>query len=188
MICFPALQAKEFDASNSAMNITEARARSIAFTQPIYRIPTMLVAKTGENLAPTAEGLKGKNIGVLQGSIQETYAKKHWEPQGVTVTSYQDQNQVYNDMVAGRLDGTLVMSAAGQSGFLDKPQGKGFGFVGKPVEDDAILGSGIGYGLRKDDAQLKQSLDAAIAKVQGDGTIKKLAEKYFPGIDVSAKP
>ena len=49
----------------------------------------------------------------------------------------------------------------------------GFGFVGKPVEDDAILGSGIGYGLRKDDAQLKQSLDAAIAKVQGDGTIKK---------------
>ncbi|MGC0808834.1 ABC transporter substrate-binding protein [Pantoea agglomerans] len=184
----PALQAKKFDAINSAMNITEARARSIAFTQPIYRIPTMLVAKTGENLAPTAEGLKGKNIGVLQGSIQETYAKKHWEPQGVTVTSYQDQNQVYNDMVAGRLDGTLVMSAAGQSGFLDKPQGKGFGFVGKPVEDDAILGSGIGYGLRKDDTQLKQSLDAAIAKVQGDGTIKKLAEKYFPGIDVSAKP
>ncbi|HBV91036.1 MAG TPA: ABC transporter substrate-binding protein, partial [Pantoea sp.] len=27
-----------------------------------------------------------------------------------------------------------------------------------------------------------------IAKVQGDGTLKKLAEKYFPGIDVSAKP
>ncbi|SUB16701.1 Lysine-arginine-ornithine-binding periplasmic protein precursor [Pantoea agglomerans] len=43
----PALQAKKFDAINSAMNITEARARSIAFTQPIYRIPTMLVAKTG---------------------------------------------------------------------------------------------------------------------------------------------
>jgi len=184
----PALQAKKFDAINSAMNITEARAKSIGFTQPIYRIPTMLVAKTGQKLAPTADALKGKNIGVLQGSIQETYAKKHWESQGVTVTSYQDQNQVYNDMVAGRLDGTLVMSAAGQSGFLDKPQGKGFGFIGKPVEDDAILGSGIGFGLRKDDTQLKQSLDTAIAKVQTDGTVKKLAEKYFPGIDVSVKP
>lgn len=184
----PALAAKKFDAINSAMNITEARMKSIGFTQPIYRIPNMLIAKKGSGLLPTVESLKGKNIGVLQGSVQETYAKKHWEPQGVTVTPYQDQNQVYNDMVAGRLDGTLVMSAAGQSGFLDKPQGKGFGFVGKPVEDDAILGSGIGYGLRKDDAQLKQSLDAAIAKVQGDGTIKKLAEKYFPGIDVSAKP
>lgn len=183
----PALQAKKFDAINSAMNITEARAKNIDFTRPIYRIPTMLVGKEGQKMEPTAAALKGKNIGVLQGSIQETYAKKHWESQGVTVTAYQDQNQVYNDMVAGRLDGTLVMSAAGQSGFLDKPQGKGFAFIGKPVEDDAILGSGIGFGLRKGDANLKQNLDAAIAKVQSDGTVKKLAEKFFPGIDVSVK-
>ncbi len=88
-------------------------------------------------------------------------------------------------MVAGRLDGTLVMSAAGQSGFLEKPQGKGFAFVGRPVEDDKILGTGIGFGLRKDDAQLKQKLDAAIEKVQNDGTVSKLAKKFFPGIDVS---
>jgi len=184
----PALSAKKFDAINSAMNITEARAKSIGFTNPIYRIPSMVVGKTDSGLTDaTPEALKGKNIGVLQGSIQETYAKKHWEPNGVNVTSYQDQNQVYNDMVAGRLDGTLVMSAAGQSGFLDKPQGKGFGFIGKAVDDDKILGSGIGFGLRKDDVKLKSELDAAIAKVQNDGTITKLAEKFFPGIDVSVK-
>lgn len=183
----PALSAKKFDAINSAMNITEARAKSIGFTKPIYRIPSMLIGKTGAVKEATAAGLQGKNIGVLQGSIQETYAKQHWEPKGVTVTSYQDQNQVYNDMVAGRLDGTLVMSAAGQSGFLDKPQGKGFGFIGQAVDDDKILGSGIGYGLRKDDTKLKAALDEAIVKVQNDGTITKLAAKYFPGIDVSVK-
>ncbi|OON41135.1 ABC transporter substrate-binding protein [Izhakiella australiensis] len=183
----PALQAKKFDAINSAMNITAQREKSIDFTKPIYRIPSQLVGKAGSNMQPTAQGLKGKNIGVLQGSIQETYAKQHWESQGVTVTPYQDQNQVYNDMLAGRLDGTLVMSAAGQSGFLDKPQGKGFAFIGKPVEDDAILGSGIGFGLRKGDAKLKGQLDAAITKVQSDGTVTRLAAKFFPGIDVRAK-
>ncbi|ROR15005.1 transporter substrate-binding domain-containing protein [Erwinia sp. JUb26] len=184
----PALSAKKFDAINSAMNITEARAKSIGFTKPIYRIPSMLVGKTDAGLKDaTPEALKGKSIGVLQGSIQETYAKQHWEPKGVTVTSYQDQNQVYNDMVAGRLDGTLVMSAAGQSGFLDKPQGKGYGFIGKAVEDDTILGTGIGFGLRKDDTKLKGELDAAITKVQTDGTLTKLAAKFFPGIDVSVK-
>jgi len=77
------------------------------------------------------------------------------------------------------------MSAAGQSGFLDKPQGKGFVFAGKAMEDDTILGTGIGFGLRKGDTKLKQDLDAAITKIQDDGTVKKLAEKYFPGIDVS---
>ncbi|MEM6159281.1 transporter substrate-binding domain-containing protein [Erwinia sp. P6884] len=183
----PGLMAKKFDAINSAMNITEARMKSIAFTQPVYRIPSQLIARQAEKLKPEAEALRGKNIGVLQGSIQETFAKKHWEPRGVTVTAYQDQNQVYNDMLAGRLDGTLVMSAAGQSAFLDKPQGKGFSFAGGPVEDEGVLGVGIGFGLRQDDAGLKQELDAAIAKVQADGTVTKLAAKFFPGIDVSVK-
>lgn len=183
----PALAARKFDAINSAMNITEARMKSIGFTNPIYRIPSQLIGKKGSSLQPTVDSLKGKNIGVLQGSVQETYARKHWEPQGVTVTSYQDQNQVYNDMVAGRLDGTLVMSAAGQSGFLEKPQGKGFAFAGGPVEDKDILGVGIGFGLRKGDTRLKQELDTAISKVQSDGTVTRLAAKFFPGIDVSVK-
>ncbi|WP_338556024.1 transporter substrate-binding domain-containing protein [Erwinia sp. E_sp_B04_7] len=183
----PALSAKKFDAINSAMNITEARMKSIGFTNPIYRIPSQLIGKKGSSLQPTVESLKGKNIGVLQGSVQETFAKKHWEPQGVTITPYQDQNQVYNDMVAGRLDGTLVMSAAGQSGFLEKPQGKEFAFAGGPVEDPQVLGVGIGFGLRKDDSKRKQELDAAIAKVQADGTVTKLAAKFFPGIDVAVK-
>ncbi|WP_017349459.1 transporter substrate-binding domain-containing protein [Pantoea sp. A4] len=184
----PALQAKKFDAINSAMNITEARAKNVLFTKPIYAIPTMLVAKQGENLQPTAAALKGKNIGVLQGSIQETYAKKHWEPQGVTITSYQDQNQVYNDLVAGRLDATLVMSASGQEGFLNKPQGKGFAFAGGPLNDDPeVLGVGIGFGLRKGDTELKQKLDTAINQIQQDGTVTKLAAKYFPGINVGVK-
>lgn len=74
------------------MNITEQRRKSIDFTQPIYRIPSQLVGKAGTAVEATPEGLKGKTIGVLQGSIQETYAKEHWEKQGVTVVSYKDQN------------------------------------------------------------------------------------------------
>lgn len=183
----PALDSKKFDVINSAMNITEKRQEAIDFTNPIYRIPSQLVARADSDLTPTPEGLKGKNIGVLQASIQEVYAKAHWEPQGVTITSYKDQNMVYNDMVTGRLDGTLVMAAAGQAGFLDKPEGKGFAFIGKPVEDAKILGSGIGFGLRKGDDALKAKLNAAIEKVQADGTVTTLAKQYFKGFDVSVK-
>ncbi|HEY1845162.1 MAG TPA: ABC transporter substrate-binding protein [Buttiauxella sp.] len=183
----PGLMAKKFDAINSAMNITEQRRKSIDFTQPIYRIPSQLVGKAGSAVDATPQGLKGKTIGVLQGSIQETYAKEHWEKQGVTVVSYKDQNMAWGDLLNGRIDASLVMSAAGQAGFLSKPQGQGFGFIGKPVSDDTILGSGIGFGLRKGDAQTRQQLDAAIEKVKADGTVTQLAKKYFPGIDVSVK-
>ncbi|MCE0493135.1 ABC transporter substrate-binding protein [Vibrio salinus] len=181
----PALNTKKFDVINSAMNITEKRMKAIDFTNPIYRIPTQLIAREGQGLAPTAEALRGKNIGVLQGSIQEVYAKAHWQPKGVTITSYKDQNMVYSDMVMGRIDGTLVMAAAGQSGFLNTPAGKGYAFVGKPVSDPKILGSGIGFGLRKGDTELKDALNKAIAEVQSDGTLERLAQKFFTGFDVS---
>ena len=183
----PGLAAKKFDAINSAMNITEQRRKSIDFTQPIYRIPSQLVGKADSGLKATPQGLQGKSIGVLQGSIQETYAKEHWEKHGVTVVSYKDQNMAWADLLNGRIDASLVMSAAGQAGFLSKPQGKGFGFIGQPVSDDTILGSGIGFGLRKGDEATKKRLDAAIDKVRADGTITTLAAKYFPGIDVSVK-
>jgi lysine/arginine/ornithine transport system substrate-binding protein len=183
----PGLVAKKFDAINSAMNITDQRRKSIDFTQPIYRIPSQLVGKAGDGMEATPDGLKGKTIGVLQGSIQETFAKEHWEKHGVTVVSYKDQNMAWADLLNGRIDASLVMSAAGQAGFLSKPQGKGFGFIGKPVSDDTILGSGIGFGLRQGDDATKAQLNTAIDNVRADGTITKLAAKYFPGIDVSVK-
>ncbi|TKC83578.1 ABC transporter substrate-binding protein [Trinickia terrae] len=183
----PALQGRKFDAINSAMNATDKRRQAIDFTTVIYRVPTQLIAKSESGLVATPESLKGKRVGVLQASIQETFAKAHWEPAGVTVVPYQDQNQVYSDLVAGRLDATLVLAPAGQTGFLSKPDGKGYAFVGQPVHDDKILGSGIAFGIRKGDDALRGQLNAAIAKVKADGTVKTLAQKYFGNIDVSAK-
>ncbi|ACC69212.1 ABC transporter substrate-binding protein [Paraburkholderia phymatum] len=183
----PALQGRKFDAINSAMNATEKRRQAIDFTNVIYRVPTQLIARKDSGLQPTPESLKGKRVGVLQASIQETYAKAHWESAGVAVVPYQDQNQVYADLVAGRLDATLVLAPAGQTGFLSRPDGKDFAFVGEPVRDDKILGSGIAFGIRKGDTALRNQLNAAIAKVQSEGTVKTLAQKYFGNIDVSAK-
>ncbi|CAM3591270.1 ABC transporter substrate-binding protein [Rahnella victoriana] len=182
-----ALQARKFDAINSAMNVTEKRRQAIDFTNVIYRVPTKLIARKDSGLLPTTESLKGKHIGVLQGSIQESYAQAHWAPKGVDIVSYQDQNQVYLDLSSGRLDGTLVLAPAGQSGFLSRPDGKDYGFVGDAVRDDKILGSGIAFGLRKGDTQLKEKLDAAIEKVQKEGVVKSLSKKYFGDIDVSVK-
>ena len=183
----PALKAKKFDAINSAMNATDQRRQAIDFSDIIYRVPTQLIAKADSGLLPSAESLKGKRVGVLQASIQETFANAHWAPNGVTIVPYQDQNQVYNDLVVGRLDATLVLAPAGQQGFLSQPNGHGFAFVGQPVRDDKILGSGIAFGLRKGDDGLKKQLNTAIAQIKSDGTFDRLAKKYFPAFDVSVK-
>lgn len=182
----PALNGRKFDAINSAMNATDKRREAIDFTTPIYRVPTELIARTGSGLVTTTESLKGKRIGVLQGSIQETFMKVHWEPAGVIVVPYQDQNQVFADLASGRVDGTLLLAPAGQP-FLQRPDGKDFSFVGQPVHDDKILGSGIAFGVRKGDDALKAKLNEAIAKLKADGSVKSLGAKYFGDIDISTK-
>jgi lysine/arginine/ornithine transport system substrate-binding protein len=175
----PALQARKFDAINSDMTITDKRLAAIDFTDPIYTIPNQLIAKKGSNVLPTVAGLKGKHVGVLQGSIQETYAKAKWATAGVDVESYQSQDQIYADLASGRLDAAFQDAEAASKGFLKMPQGAGFAFAGVTVSDEKLLGAGVGFGVRKNDHALKDALNRALKELKADGTIDKLAAKYF---------
>ncbi|MFM0339060.1 ABC transporter substrate-binding protein [Paraburkholderia fungorum] len=175
----PALKAKKFDGVLSSMSMTPQRAEQIAFSSKLFNTPTRLVAKKGSGILPTADSLKGKTVGVEQGTIQETYAKTYWEAKGTKVVPYQNQDQVYADLLSGRLDGALQDAVQAEIGFLKTPRGAGFEFVGKNIDDPKILGNGAGIGMRKDDADLKAKIDKAIADIIKDGTYKKLEKKYF---------
>jgi lysine/arginine/ornithine transport system substrate-binding protein len=175
----PALKAKKFDGVLSSMSMTPQRAEQIAFSSKLFNTPTRLVAKKGSNILPTAESLSGKTVGVEQGTIQETYAKTYWEPKGAKVVPYQNQDQVYADLISGRLDAALQDAVQAEIGFLKTPRGAGFQFVGKDLEDKKILGEGAGIGMRKEDADLKAKVDKAIADIIKDGTYKKIEKKYF---------
>ncbi|MCC8404008.1 ABC transporter substrate-binding protein [Paraburkholderia sp. MMS20-SJTN17] len=175
----PALKAKKFDGVLSSMSMTPQRAEQIAFSSKLFNTPTRLVAKQGSGILPTAESLKGKTVGVEQGTIQETYAKTYWEPAGAKIVPYQNQDQVYADLISGRLDAALQDAVQADQGFLKTPRGKGFTFVGKDLDDPKILGSGAGIGMRKEDTDLKAKVDKAIADMIKDGTYKKIEKKYF---------
>ena len=175
----PALKAKKFDGVLSSMSMTPARAEQIAFSDKLFNTPTRLVAKKGSTVLPTADALKGKSVGVEQGTIQETYAKAYWAPKGVQVVPYQNQDGVYADLVSGRLDATLQDAVQADIGFLKTPRGAGFQFAGGDIDDPKTLGNGAGIGLRKEDADLKAKINQAIADMLKDGTYKKIEKKYF---------
>jgi lysine/arginine/ornithine transport system substrate-binding protein len=175
----PALKAKKFDGVLSSMSMTEARMKEIAFSAKLFNTPTRMVAKAGSGLMPTPASLKGKRVGVEQGTIQEAYAKKHWAPAGVEVVPYQNQTLVLADLSAGRLDASLQDAVQADMGFLKKPEGKGFAFAGANLVDPQTLGEGAGIGLRKEDTDLKAAIDKAIAGMLKDGTYKKIEKKYF---------
>ncbi|CAK9885464.1 MAG: Lysine/arginine/ornithine-binding periplasmic protein [Candidatus Erwinia impunctatus] len=175
----PSLKARKVDAVISSLSITEKRQQEIAFSDKLYAANSRLIAPKGSAITPTLEALKGKNIGLLQGSTQKMYANQQWRPKGVTVTPYANQDLVYQDLTAGRIDAAFQDEVAASEGFLKQPVGKEYAFAGPAVKDNKIFGVGTGMGIRKEDTALKTAIDKAIESMRKDGTYDTLAKKYF---------
>ncbi len=180
----PSLLAKKVDFI-SPQGATDKRRKVIDFTDYVYHIPTKLVVHKGSSLLPTAESLKGKRVAVQQGSIQEMYANAYWLPKGVDVVAYADQDSIYQDLVAGRLDAALSPAVAVTYGFLNKPEGKDFTLTGPEVRDDKLFSVGSAFGVRKGDEKTRAIVDQGLAKIIADGTWDKIRAKYFGDLDIA---
>ena len=172
----PALQARKIDAIMSSMAITEKREQQILFSAKLFQFKSRLVAKQGSGLSDAPASLAGKQIGVQSGTQFETYAQANWAPHGVNVVAYKSQDEVFTDLVNGRLDGALLGAVEADQGFLRTPAGKGFAFVGAPL---SMGDRGVGIGLRKNETALQTSINDAIASMRKDGTYARIAHKYF---------
>lgn len=179
----PSLMAKKVDFI-SPLGATAKRRKAIDFSDFIYHIPTKLVVHKGSKLLPDAASLQGKHIAVQQGSIQEMYANKYWAPKGVDVVIYPDQDVIYQDLAAGRLDGALSPGVAVTYGFLNKPEGKDFALTGPEVRDDLLFSIGSAYGVRKGDEKTQKLLNEGLAKIMADGTWEKVKQHYFGNLEM----
>ena len=175
----PSLKAKKIDAIISSLSITEKRQQEIAFTDKLYAADSRLVVAKSSDIQPILESLKGKRVGVLQGTTQETFGNEHWAPKGIEIVSYQGQENIYADLTAGRIDAAFQDEVAASEGFLKQPVGKDYKFGGPSIKDEKLFGVGTGMGLRKEDNELREALNKAFAEMRADGTYEKLAKKYF---------
>ncbi len=173
----PGLKAKKYDVIISSMSATDERKQEIDFTDKYYQTPSRIVLKKGTKFTDLAS-LKGKKIGVLKGSTQEKYAMDNLKPVGVVVNSYEAQDQVYLDIKSGRIDGTVADFLEVTGGFLSKPEGAKYEFIG-PVLSDVKYFAGAAVALRQGEDQLKAELNEAIKTIRANGTYKTLNDKYF---------
>ena len=174
----PGLQARKYDVIVSSLSMTEERKRVIDFSDRYYKTPSAIVVKKGTAYTGPAS-LKGKRIGVLKGSTQEKWALGELKPAGVNIIPYEAQDQVYLDINAGRLDGTVADKVEVHGGFLRKPEGQDYGYVGPDQYDTKYYGDGIGIGMRKGQKELKDQINQAIKTIRSNGTYNTIAKKYF---------
>ena len=174
----PSLTGGQIDAIIASMTITEERLKTIDFSDKYYNTPSVVVTAKGSGLTPDAAGMAGKIIGVQVSTIHEAYSQAHFTD-AAEIKTYQTTDEGFQDLAAGRVDASMADSIAVDA-FLASDVGKACcEVIGAVADDKAILGAGVGVGLRKGEDALKAQFNAAIAKVIADGTYDAISKPYF---------
>ena len=173
----PSLQAKKIDAVIASMSSTDERKKIVEFSDKYYHTPARFVAKKSAALTATQAGLKGKRIGVQRTTVHDRFATDTFKES--EIVRYAKQDDVFLDLMSGRLDAVLVDQVAASLGFLPLPAAKDFAFFGPVYIEPKYFGYGAGVALRKTDTALRDEFNAAIKAIRANGVYKKINDKYF---------
>jgi L-cystine transport system substrate-binding protein len=172
------LQAGKYDVVINQVGITDKRKETFDFSAP-YTIssPQLIVRKDEKRSFNTLDDLKGKKLGLGQGTNFADIAKKVG---GIDIKTYPGAQEYLQDLALGRIDAALndsllIPYIVKQTKLPLKP--------GAPVGE--LEKSGIPFA--KNNPKFKAAVDKALADLQADGTFAKISNKWFDR-DVSKPP
>ncbi|MDA9556802.1 ABC transporter substrate-binding protein [Vibrio sp.] len=171
----PALMSRKYDAIIAAMSITEERKKKIDFTDKYAQIPNKFAVKKGASI--NFDTLKGVKIGVLRAATHDKYVTDNYPD--AKVVRYGSLDDAYIDLKAGRVQAVLGDASAIEGGLLNKEGGENYQYAGPSLTDARWFGEGMGIALRKQDRELKQKINKALAALRENGQYENIASKYF---------
>jgi octopine/nopaline transport system substrate-binding protein len=200
------LNAGKYDAIMAAMSITEDRKKLVKFSRNYAGTPNVFVVRkdhplanfrsdlkrlTLDDISPAEQAeldaifkaFKGKIIGVQVATTHAKFADQYMGDRA-EIRIYDFQHTIDLELYQGRLDAVIGDFSYWQP-LIKSEQGKDFKIVG-PHMTGGPFGGGVGVAVRKKDQDLADRFSRTIEEAIKDGTIKKLAVKWF-GYDASAQ-
>ena len=181
----PALLAGKFDLIVASMSITEKRMKQIDFSGP-YRVSIgQFVGNKSRGLnlfnedgSINTAGFSGVRVGLERATTYEEWLKANVPD--AEVAYYDNNESMYLDLAAGRVDAIMTNPMKAYLKFLSKEDGAGFEVVGPQLAEEKYFGIGVGIGLRKGNDALKGRIDEALEGMTGDGSLGEFGMRYFP--------
>ncbi|CAN7270152.1 ABC transporter substrate-binding protein [Rhizobium sp. LjRoot30] len=166
----PSVANGRFDVAAAAIGTTDKRKETIDFSDGyLAGFLTILTADAG---ITDAAGLKGKRLGVVQGTLQEIYAEKNFA--GADLVKFPDNNSAVSALNNGTVDAHFLDYEAAKDYSARYPELKVA--VNIPSFD-----APAGFVIRKGNDALREALNKGLQAAMQDGTWKTLHEKWFPG-------
>jgi len=171
----PGLEAKKFDLCIAPVTITKERMKHYAFTVPIADATAALMKRANDKSIMKPEDIAGKAVGGQKGTSQlaqlKAFAAKL--PKPVEIKEYVDNNQASADLAAGRVDATV--NSLPNLAYAAKQRSDTFAVVLPPFGEPTYF-SWVG---RLEDKSLIDAINAAIVKLDEDGTMASIQKEWF---------
>lgn len=169
----PALQGGNIDIAASGMSITPLRLKQVAFTDPYIEAGLVVAVGPRSSHIKGAEDLKGLRVAVQQGTTGAAKAEELLAAKAFSSLKYFPNVSVaMMELLNGGVDAVINDKPVTEA-FVAKNPGK-IMIVGGTLASDEY-----GFALAKGREELLAKLNAGLANVKADGTLAKLAEKYF---------
>jgi len=161
---------RRFDVGSSSITTTDARRRTVGFTNGYDFGYFSLVVPAGSSITGFGELRKGRRIGVVQGTVQEAYVV---DSLGLEPVKFPDYNTVYASLKTKQIDAWVAPSQ----------QAQGTVRAGDPatiVENTFSLDNFTAYAVAKENTPLINALNAGLDAVIADGTWSRLYSEWVP--------
>jgi polar amino acid transport system substrate-binding protein len=159
-----------FDVGSSSITTTDARRRTVGFTNGYDFGYFSLVVPTGSPITGFEKLSAGQRIGVVQGTVQEAYVV---DTLGLDPVKFPDYNTVYASLKSRQIDAWVAPSQ----------QAQGTVQAGDPtqiVENTFSLDNFVAYAVAKENKPLIDALNSGLDAVIADGTWSKLYTDWVP--------
>jgi polar amino acid transport system substrate-binding protein len=172
--------AKGYDVAIASTTITEEREKVFDFSDPYFS--SDLGVAVGKDADVTAENLRSKTIGVLQGNQGADYVATTLKPESAPRV-FQSQNDMFTALSAGQVDAVVTDTTLALANV--KQSNGAMAVVGQLKLDQ-------GYGVvLPEGSEHLAVVNQMVAAQQADGTLEQLAEEYLTpqfGTDPSTVP
>ncbi len=173
----PALLANKFDIIIASMSITEERMKKVDFTNKYYATPAQFIAPKDTKITETGpEDLAGLTIGAQSSTTYAGYLQDNYTDSEVRL--YATQDEANADLASGRLDAVMADSVVLWDWSENTEEGKCCALLGEFYSEEWSVG--VGMAVRKEDPDLTEKVNAALAEILADGTYQAINDKYFP--------
>lgn len=165
----PGLLAKKFDVIASAMYITDERKQTINFSDSYFPGGLSIMVKKEDNSIKGVGDLKGKKVSVQVGTKSAKFLEEKYPD--ITLVKVETNNEMFLELETGKVNAVVTGLPAAKTYAKEKGTVK--------VLPDTLTEEFYGYGLRKDDVELTQAINAAVKKLKDNGTYAAIEKKWF---------